>query len=236
AFRRDRRGADDARLLSLGRRLLLRGELSLEPLLRLGGEARLARFLLGLKPCDLALDRLDQPAALGETGLDLLLRRRTLGDDLLLASLRALQERGADDDVVLELLDLPDDLCVLRGDAVRGLDSVEELGQAVRAEENRERRVVLLLGVEGTQPQPQAALRDRQVALRDLQVARVQRAFGLDPGEVVSRAVVGLDRALELGVEGLDLAEDPLSLGALRRDRGRLAGRRAGEHDGSPEA
>ena len=60
-------------------------ERRLQSSLRLGCEARLAGRLLRLQPRDLAPDLVDQTLALGELGLDLTLRRRALGDDLLLA-------------------------------------------------------------------------------------------------------------------------------------------------------
>jgi hypothetical protein len=205
------------------------------PLLCGRGEPRLARLLFRLEPGDLALDRLDEALALGEPGLDLLLGGGPLGDHLLLPGLGLLQERRANRDVVLELLDLADHLRVLRGDAVDRLDAVQELGQAVRPEQNRERRVVLRLLVHRPDPVAEAALRNHEVVLRDREVPRVQRTLGLDPRQIFRRAVVRLHGPLQLRVEGLDLVEHALGLGPLGRDLRRLTGGRTRNHDGRHE-
>src|SRR5262249_36044958 len=109
------------------------------------------------------------------------------------------------------------------------------LAEAVCSEEDRERRVVLRLGVHRAQTVAEAALGDDEVVLRDREMAGVQGALALDAGQLVGRAVVGLDCMLELCIERLDLAQHPLLLGALFRDLWRLAGSGTGNDDDGRE-
>ena len=92
ALRRDRGCADDVVLLRLERQpARWAASCARSRCSRLDPEPLLARPLLRLQPGDLALDRRDQPLALGEPGLDTLLRRGTLADDSLLTGVRGLR-------------------------------------------------------------------------------------------------------------------------------------------------
>jgi len=77
-------------------------------------------------------------------GFDLPFRCRPLGHDLLLAHVRLVELDGAHGHDVLEALNLAEYLVVLRRDAVDGLDPVQEIVEAPRAEDDRERRVLLV--------------------------------------------------------------------------------------------
>lgn len=59
--------------------------------------------------------------------------------------------------------------------------------------------------------------------------------LALDVGEPDVREVVGLDGALEVVVDAVDLPEDALRLGLLRRYRGRLGGGGADGQEGRSE-
>src|SRR5439155_4806233 len=69
----------------------------------------------------------------------------------------------------------------------------------------------------------QVDARDLEVAAGDVQLDRVLADLGMDIGQVLARAVEGLDRGLELHVELVQLALDRGDLGALFADLVRLS-------------
>src|SRR5919204_2309742 len=129
-------------------------------------------------------------------------------------------------DRLLERRDLPRHLRVLAGDAVDGLDPVQEVVEAARAEEHLERRVLVVRGVDGDDPSRQRRLGVPEARLRDAELEAGALLVALDAGELDVRRVVRLDRLLEVDVEAIDLCEDLPRLALLRRDRG-VGGRRA---------
>jgi hypothetical protein len=126
-----------------------------------------------------------------------------------------------------ERLDLAGDPRVLVGDAVDGLDPAQQVVQARCAEDDVERRGGRAGRVDGDEAPRERLLRVRVVRARDGEGVTVPLQVALDLLQLVGRGVVGLDRALEARVDLLDLPQDPIGLGFLRRNRPGIRGRRA---------
>jgi hypothetical protein len=179
----------------------------------------LPRALLLLKVRDLATDRVQQRAPLTELALDGLPRGRTLGDDAFLLGMRMLELALPPLHLGAEVPDLPEHERVLGGDAVGGIHAAEQVVEARRAQEHRERRVLAVGGVELDEASGELLLRMAEASLGHRQAVGVRRQIVLDVRELDVRKVVGLHGALEARIELLNLAEHALRLRLLRRDR-----------------
>ena len=185
---------------------------------------------------DLALDRVEQRWRSARPRLDLLLRRRALGHDLLLPRVRDLQLLGPHGDVVLELRDLADHLRVLRRRRCSPSRSSRgsRRSSASRAGSRASSRPAGSCRSPAAGRRAGAARRTRLF----LVIARwrvFSARLALDRRQLVGRAVVRLDRLLHLDVEGVDVVQDALRLGPLRRDRRRLGRDRTGSQPGDHE-
>ena len=197
-----------------------------------GAEARLGlscqpflTALLGsLQAGDLILDRGEQSLALCELALDRAALRRLVGDDLDLSLLGALEPPLALDRLCAEALDLPEHARVLRGNAIDGVDPVEQVVDRLGREDDLERAAAAAALVERDEARRQVRLSGLETRSRDRQMVGVRPQLTLDPVELDVREVVRLDRKRQLPVDLLDLGEDALRLGLLRRD-GRIGGR-----------
>ena len=158
--------------------------------------------------------------ALRELSVDARLRGRALRDHLRLSRVRAPQLGLLLHDVPLEGPDLPHRLRVLARDAVHRVDSVQEVVEAPRAEQDLERRVLRVRRVDPDEPRRERRLGVAEVRLRDVELEAGALLVALDTGELDVRGVVRLDRALEADVQAVDLRQDLPSLALLGRDRG----------------
>ena len=179
---------------------------------------------------DLAVERGEEAAALAEPDLDRPLLRVAHRDELRHLSLRdgellrmLLHRR-------LEELHLTDHLGVDVGDAGLGVELVEDVVEALRTEDQLERRGLGAGRVERDEP-----ARDRppaldQVQLRDAQLAPVLLDVAPDVRQLQVGEVDELVRAAEVRVQAVDLVQDLLRLGPLGVDRARRA-RERGDGD-----
>jgi hypothetical protein len=101
-----------------------------DPRLGLVGELLLLGSLGGLHLRDLILDRAQKLLPLGQLALDLVALRRQIADDARLLGAGSRQPRLALLDLGLEALDFVDDARVLVGQAVDGVNPVEEVVEA----------------------------------------------------------------------------------------------------------
>ena len=170
------------------------------------------------------MDRAEQSAALAELALNRGPGGGALRDDLRLCGVVVLQPALALLHLAAQVRDLAEDERILLVDAVDRVDPGEHLVEARGAEQDGQRRVLVRGRVELDEPGRELALRGLQAALGDDQVVRVGRQVVLDVLELHVGEVVRLDRALQAGVELLDLPEDGLGFGLLRRDA--VSGRR----------
>ena len=145
-----------------------------------------------------------------------------LRDDAALLGVRPLQLGPMTLDRRLERRNLLDDARILLGGRIDRLDPVQQILEARRAEEHRERRVVLGRGVRGHEPGGERVLRNLEVRLRELELPPILSLIGLDLVEADIGEVVGLDGGAQAVVDLLDLGEHPLSLRPLRGDRARV--------------
>jgi hypothetical protein len=128
----------------------------------------------------------------------------------------------------LERADLADHLRILRRDAARGVEPVQDVVEALGAEDDVDRRVVAVGRVDGDEARRERDLRVLQVRPCNREVVAVLPLLELDLPEVPVGAVVRLDRSLELVVDRRDLVKNLLCLRLLRRDGAGVGGRRAG--------
>src|SRR5207248_10505783 len=107
----------------------------------------------------------------------------------------------------LERRNLLDDARILLGGRIDRLDPVQQILEARRAEEHRERRVVLGRGVRGHEPGGERVLRNLEVRLRELELPPILSLIGLDLVETYMGEVVCLDGGAQAVVDLLDLVE-----------------------------
>ena len=187
------------------------------------------------EPCDLALDRREQPPALRELAFDLRLLGGEACDEAALLGMLVGELALLFAHELAERDHLGEHLGVLVGDAVDGVEIAEEVVEAPRTEQHVERRVLVVGRVERDEPGGQALLSMLEVAARDREIVAVHLLVVLDLAEPVPRPVVRLDLQPELLVDLVDLGEHGLGLRLLRADR-RVGGRRAYDQQSGREA
>ena len=140
--------------------------------------------------------------------------------------------------LVVEASDLAENVAVLRGDAVRRVEAVDEVVEAGGAEQHREGVALPVRGIERDESRRERCLCTPETLLRNLELYVICLQVGANAVQLHGREVVRLDCPLEARVELLHLAHDALGLGLLRGDRGvaggrrrRQRGREAGNHD-----
>src|SRR5581483_1612321 len=116
-------------------------------------------------------------------------------------------------------------LRVLSCDGADRLDAIDQVAKASRAEQDRDRRVLLAGDVESSQSIAEAPLGNREIPSRQREMPRVDRALSVDCSELLRGTVVCLDRLLQLAVQRLDLRQYALRLGSLGGDLRRLGSR-----------
>jgi hypothetical protein len=124
-------------------------------------------------------------------------------------------------------LDLPDHLGIERGNARLRVELVEDVVEALRAEDQLERRTA------GARVERHQALGDRfaapdEIALRDSKLVPIRLDVTLNLGEPEIREVQKLVGTAEARIEPVHLVQHLLRLGALggdRRGRARKGGR-----------
>jgi len=206
-------GAGSGPLPRRERRLLLR-----EACARLRGEDRLAARFLRLERRDLGLDRREQVLALVQHRLDLVALRREvrhrgctppLGGERLARGLRVAvaRRRGLDGEVVVGLRD-----------RLRSVEPVEQVGQRRAAEQDGDRRFVVVALVEGDQPGADAGEGDATLPFGDAEIRAVDREPATRLAELVLRAVPRLHGEPELPIERADLCQHGLRLGGFGLD------------------
>jgi hypothetical protein len=124
---------------------------------------------------------------------------------------------------------------VLLGDPVRGLEALEQVVEALGAEQHGDRGVVAVRGVELDDTLREPGLGDSVVRTGDAEVPLVALDVALNPVELDIGEVVGLDHVREVGVDLLHLGEDVLRLAALRVQPGGIGGRSARCREGGDE-
>jgi hypothetical protein len=120
-------------------------------------------------------------------------------------------------------------LRVERCDAIRRVHPRHDVVEALRAEDDLERRVGVVRGVESPDAVGDRGAALAEVALRDLELEPVLTLLRADPVELDVRGVVLLDRALEVRIQAVDLSQDLVGLGLLRPNRGVRYRRDCGE-------
>ena len=115
---------------------------------------------------DLALDRREQPLLLPELRADPGLRVRALLHEANLVLPRVHERVLARRHLVLERDHLAHHRGVLLGDRLHRLDAVHQIVEALRAEQDRERRLVVAGGVDRQQPLLERCLRLHEVRAR----------------------------------------------------------------------
>jgi len=199
-------------------------------------ELRLTSLLCGLHPCDLVLDRSGEPLALGELTLDRALLRGALGDDLGLPRAIGTELNPALAYLVAELPDVVQHLRVLPADALGHVETVEQVVEALRAEDHLDGAARVTVDVERTQPFRDVHLRCAEARPRDPEMPAVRLQVGVDLRELDVREVVRLRRMPEARVEGTDLRQHRLRLLALRRNGGVGRRRACGEQEEDAES
>ena len=119
---------------------------------------------------------------------------------------------------------------VLRRHRLHGLDAVDEIVDALRAENHRERRLVVARRVDRDEPLHQRLLRLTEVRARDVQRNLVDLQVVLDLAQLPRRRLVRFRARWRLASSCGICASDLLRLRLLRADRG-VAGCRAGRDD-----
>ena len=121
-----------------------------------------------------------------------------------------------------------------RADAVDRLEPVQEIVQALRAEQDLEPgRALAAVHVEGTEPLREVDLRVLETAAREHEMTRVRRQLGLDLVELDVREVVALDGLLELRCRSGGSARGRPAPGRASTDLGRVGGGRADGQENS---
>ena len=188
---------------------------------RLGGEPGLAAALFRLEHGDLLADRVVERLALGEARLDLLPAGGPLRDDLLLPGEGALERRALPLDLGLRPADVLEDAGVVLGDAVRGVEAVQEVVEARRSE-NDLHHVDLAALVEGDQALLDGPLRAAEARAGDVEPVLVGRELALELLQTDVGAVPLVHGELEVEVELVDLGEHLLGLRPLLVDAVRV--------------
>ncbi len=151
-----------------------------EPRASLGGEPRLLRTLGSLETADLAADRPQQALTLGQLALDGGLLGRTLGHEPSLLDVRVLQASAPRANGDAERLHLSKHLGALVGDASRGIEPLDQIFDARRADQHLEPGAVAPRRVELDEPELESGLRATQVALRQLELPAILLEIALD--------------------------------------------------------
>jgi hypothetical protein len=124
---------------------------------------------------------------------------------------------------------------ILRRHVLHRLDACDEIANALRAEHDAERRLIVARRVDDAEPLHERALRRNEIRARRSQADFVDREVVPDPVQLVRRRLVLRTRALEARVETVDLPEDRLRLRALGVDSG-VANSNAGYDRGRNES
>jgi len=132
---------------------------------------------------------------------------------------------------LLEAYDLVHDGDVLTRDRLHGLDAIDEILDARRAEHDAERGLLVARRVDRDEPLHERPLRLHEVRARCAQTDLVDLQVVLDLVQLHRRHLVAAACALETCVELVDLRRDALRLGSLAADGG-VAGSRAGYDEG----
>ena len=180
-------------LLRRSRRSLLR----LEPRPCLGRELCLALLLLRLELDDLVLHGGEQLLLLGDLALDRALLRGTFGDDLRLSRARVLEVGAPGLDLLAVLLDRVQHLRILVRHAVDRVEPRDDVVEALRAEQDLERRVSVPVDVQVTEAPRDRALRHAEALPSCDEVALVGLQVGIDLRELDVRGRIGIGRLIE---------------------------------------
>jgi hypothetical protein len=198
-------------------------------------ERALAAALLRLDLRDLAADGRQHRLALGEPSFDVRPLRRLRGDDLCLRTPCLCELRRTPLDGVASGDHPVQRARVLLRDPVCSLEALEQVVEALGAEQHGNGGVVAVRGVELDDALRKPGLGDAVVRTGDAEVPLVALDVALDPVELDVGEVVGLDHVREVGVDLLHLGEDVLRLGALRVQLGRVGGGSACCREGGDE-
>ena len=182
-------------------------------------ELRLPRALGSLHAIDLRLDGCHEPLPLGQLALDRALLRCAIGDHLRLPRAVGAELGTTRLHLVAEPAHVLQDLCVLSTDPLCHVEAIEEVVEALRAEDHLDRAGGVAVDVERAQTLGDVPLRSDEARPGDHEVPAVRLEVRVDLAELDVREVVRLRRMPELRIELLDLREDSLRLCPLRRDR-----------------
>jgi hypothetical protein len=119
---------------------------------------------------------------------------------------------------VLEGDDLVDHRCVLLRHRVDGLDPVDEVGEAVRPEDDGERRLVVARRVDRDETLLEGDLGGPEVRAGDAERLAVDLQVPFERVQLLRRELIAAVRALGARVELAELREDGLDFGPLRGD------------------
>ena len=145
---------------------------------RLLGERSLPPLLLGAHLRDLVLDGREQAVLLRDRdSIDCFCAACSATTSRLVGA-RLLEVRAPRLDLLAVLLDRPEDLRVLAGDALDRVEPRDDVVEARRAEEHLERGVALAVDVQVAEPLLDALLRDDEALPRGDEVLRVRREVG----------------------------------------------------------
>ena len=154
---------------------------------------------------------------------DVLLLGGLLCNDRLLLALRVLELQAVTLNRRLRLGHLGDDVPVLCRGRVDRLHVLDEVVEARRSKQHRERRVLLARRVRGDEPLRQFLLRPFQARDRHVQLDLVVAEVAADLVQPHVGEVVRLDCCVQVLVDLVDLTKDLLRLRFLRADRPRVA-------------
>ena len=180
--------------------------------------------LLRLELGNLGADGVVEAMLRGELRIDRVLRGRALGNEATGGASRVVQELPVAGDRALVRRDLLDERRVLVRDRVLGLEAVDEVIEALRAEDHGEGRLAVLRRVDRDEPLGERLLRGSEVAARDAERLLVDREFLLEELQLRGGLLIAAARDLRSRVELLELPENALRLGLLRRHRPRARG------------
>src|SRR5207302_1441421 len=116
-----------------------------------------------------------EPLLRGELRIDRALRGGALEDEAANGASRVVEELPMPDDRVLVRRDLADERRVLRRDRVESLQPVDEVVEALCAEDDGEGRLAVLRRVDRDEPLGEGLLRGREIAARDAERLLVLR-------------------------------------------------------------
>ena len=159
-------------------------------------------------------------------GDHLALRRGALPDEARLLDAGVFEVLLVRRDLPLERDHLVHHGDVLRRHRLQCLDPVDEIVDALRAEEHRKRRLLVPRRVDDDEPLLERHLRLAEIRPRRVQRLAVDLQAALDPVEPRAGRVVGAGGPLDAPVELLKPAQDLLGLRLFGGDRG-VAGRSA---------